>query len=72
MKDIAHHPKHIQKKVLQEARKTKRRKSRIRSKGEKMGEEEKLTRDRRNPEYEGYKFDPHHRKPRILKRINYH
>ncbi len=73
MKDIAHHPKFIQKKVLQEARK-KSNKKKISLNSEQEGKEVEntLAEDRRNPEFEGERFDPHHRKPRLLKRINYH
>lgn len=73
MKDIAHHPKFIQKKVLQEARKkSTKKKISPASKRKKAEAENILAEDRRNPEFEGERFDPHHRKPRLLKRINYH
>jgi len=68
MKDIAHHRKFIQKKVLKEAKKS--------IKEEKMPSHKEMREERApsrlNPEYEGERFDPHHRKPRLLKRINYH
>jgi hypothetical protein len=69
MKDLGHHPKSIQKKILQQARKESmdREESPIREKLE----SESPT-DRLHPEYEGERFDPHHRKPRILKRMKFH
>ena len=68
MKDIAHHRKHIQKKVLKEAKQSMREES---SPSQKKMKEERSP-NRLNPDFEGERFDPHHRKPRLLKRINYH
>jgi len=68
MKDIAHHRKHIQKKILKETKETMREE---RSPPPKEMRAERAP-SRQNPEYEGERFDPHHRKPRLLKRINYH
>jgi len=67
MKDIAHHRKHIQKKILKEARQSMRE-----EKSPTKKTRAERTPSRQNPEYEGDRFDPHHRKPRLLKRINYH
>jgi len=68
MKDPAHHRKFIQKKVIKETRQT--------TSEEKSPPQEEMREERSSnpmtPEFEGDRFDPHHRKPRLLKRINYH
>lgn len=69
MKDPAHHRKFIQKKVIKEARQVSEENLRE-SSSQIMTEERESS--PLNPEYEGERFDPHHRKPRLLKRINFH
>jgi len=69
MKDIAHHRKFIQKKVLKDIKQSKKSEEKEAPPQELREEGPK---DRLTPEFEGERFDPHHRKPRLLKRINYH
>ncbi len=69
MKDIAHHRKFLQKKVLKEV-KQRQNQDKMPFSRPKYHNESSPT--KLSPEFEGEKFDPHHRKPRLLKRINYH
>ena len=64
MRDYAHHPKYIQKKLLQETR----REEEVKSKNPKIENVAKESLIQSN----GKKFDPNHRTPRIFTKRDYH
>ncbi|GEM_PF-2337265 len=70
MKDVAHHQKHLQRKVLRSVRaeESKQTPRELSSSAEEESLLEEVRNDRLTPEYEGEIFDPHHRKPRMFKR----